>query len=72
MIVVNQNRNGFVNIDNVNEILANNATVVAKCGNEVSILGEYASELRAEQAIRSIIDNLRKGIVVFEMPKSFN
>ena len=72
MIVVNQNRDGFVNIDTVNEITVDDGKVIAHYGNNCTILGEYDSNIRAEQCVKDIIDRMRQGKTVYELPKSRN
>ena len=72
MIVVNQDRNGLVNIDTAGAIIVEGKKVIAKSGDSAYILGKYASEFRAEQMVRNIVDNIRKGSTVYEMAKSEN
>ena len=72
MIIVNQNRDGFVNIDTINELTVDDHKLIARYGSNVTVLGEYDSDLRCEQIIRSIVDSLRKGNPVCELPKSKN
>lgn len=72
MIIVNQSRDGFVNIDTINELTVEDCKVIARYGNNVTILGEYDSNIRCEQIIRSIVDSLRKGNSVCELPKLRN
>ncbi len=72
MIIVNQTRTSAVNVDQISVIKVDKTKVLACQNDTVVLLGAYASELKAEQAFRSILESLRKDIIVFEMPKSFN
>ena len=72
MIVVSQNRDGFVNIDTINEITVDDGKIIARYGSNMSILGEYDSDTRAEQCVRDIVDRMRQGKTVYELPKSKN
>ncbi len=72
MIVVNQNRDGFVNIDTINEITVEDKRIIARYGSNITILGEYDSTLRAEQCVKDIVDRMRQGKPVYDLPKAKN
>lgn len=72
MIIVYQNREGFVNIDTINEVTVENNRIIARYGNNTSILGEYNSNIKAEQLVRDMVNAMRQGKAVFELPQTRN
>lgn len=72
MIVVFQNRDGFVNIDAISEITVDKGKILAHYSGNVTILGVYDSDIKAEQCVRDIVDSMRKGKTVHELPKQYN